>query len=232
MEGKEELILYSEQEADLDREVTSIEQAASSFVIANDIDYASAGDFTKNVKSVQKKVEEYWEPMRESTYKAYKAVTDHKKEMLDPLKNAEKIMKKKMGDYNMLQEKRRREQEEKLRRLAQEELDKKLAEAARAEAEGNVFDAEFAMAEAEVLDNLAQTATVTAKPLKTKGVSTTKAWAIKNIDLSKLPVEFAGVLIRPADEKAIMQLIKATKGKIQIPGVEYEETVSISVRAS
>ena len=33
------------------------------------------------------------------------------------------------------------------------------------------------------------------------------------------------------DEKAIMGLIKATKGKVKIPGIVYEEIVNISVRA-
>ena len=44
-------------------------------------------------------------------------------------------------------------------------------------------------------------------------------------------MELAGVLLRPVDEKAALRLIRATKGTIKIPGIEYEETYSVSIRA-
>ena len=220
------------EEKALGGEVTMIEQRAMDIIIQDDAGFAIAGNVTRDVKAAQKKVEAYWEPMRVTTYNAYKAVTDHKKAMLDPLKNAETILKKKMSAYQVEQERKRREDEERLRRLAQEEADRKLAEAAKAESEGDVFGAEFAMAEAEVMDNMSRTVSVVRPAAKVAGITQTKGWAIRNIDLSKLPVEFAGVLIRPADERAIMNLIKASKGQIKIPGVEYEETVNLSVRAS
>ena len=52
------------------------------------------------------------------------------------------------------------------------------------------------------------------------------------IDSAKVPIYFSGAEIRPVDEKAIMKLIKESKGTIQIPGVKYEETASISVSRS
>ena len=225
-----EVVLYSAQEEQLSGEVTVIEKKASGIIIQNDDDYAFAGNFTRDVKAAEKRVEAFWEPMRKTTYDAYKAVTDHKKAMLDPLKNAETILKRKMSQYQIEQERKRRAEEERLRRLAQEEMERKLAEAAKAEKEGNVAEMEFAMA--EVMDSISQTTTIEPKQTKVDGISHSKAWQITKIDLSKLPCEIAGVVIRPADEKAIMQLIKATKGAISIPGVEYEETVQISVRAS
>ena len=83
------LVLDSQQEVLLGKEASSIEQKASEVVVKSDGDFALAGEYTKNVKAVQKKVEEFWEPMRSSTYAAYKAVTDRKKAMLDPLKKAD-----------------------------------------------------------------------------------------------------------------------------------------------
>ena len=38
------------------------------------------------------------------------------------------------------------------------------------------------------------------------------------------------VVIRPVDEKAVARLIKMSKGQIKIPGIEYKETVSVSIR--
>lgn len=50
---------------------------------------------------MQKKVKKYWEPLRVSAKSTYDDVLARKKEMLDPLEAAEKILKGKMGDYSM-----------------------------------------------------------------------------------------------------------------------------------
>ena len=81
------------------------------------------------------------------------------------------------------------------------------------------------------MDDISKSGRVSGVAPKAAGVSTSRAWKITNIDSSKVPVEIAGAIIRPVDEKAVMALIKATKGSIKIPGIEYEETVNISIRA-
>lgn len=225
------LVLGTKEEQTLGKEVSMIEKQASAVVIANEADFAYAGELTKQVKAAQKKVEEYWEPMRASTYAAYKSVTDHKKDMIDPLKSAEKILKKKIGDFSMEQERKRREQEAEMRRLAQLEMEKKMQEAEEAEKAGKTEEAEMKWAEAEVMDTVAETAVVEVEQPKVAGISKTKAWKITGIDPNVVPTTIAGVEIRPVDEKAVMALIKATKGKVVIPGITFEETVNISVRA-
>ena len=65
---------------------------------------------------------------------------------------------------------------------------------------------------------------------KVDGVSVRKNWEIVSIDSSVVPTEFNGVEIRPVDKKLVMNLIKASKGRIQIPGVQYREKASISVK--
>lgn len=220
----------NEQEKSLGLEVTDIERQAAELKLMTDADYKMAGDLAKVIKSTQKRVDEYWEPMRAFTYAAYKEVTDHKKAMADPLKNAEAIIKRKMGQYQIEQERKRKEEEERLKALAREEMERKLKEAEAAENAGDAQAVENAMAEAEVMENVAMTTKVEASAAKVAGISQTKAWEITDIDLSKLPCTFGGILIRPADERAIMNIIKTAKGKIEIPGVKFTEKVSISVR--
>ena len=229
--GNNALVLDTkEEENKLGRQVSLIEQKAESVAVNSDEDFAYAGELTKQVKQMQTKVTDYWEPMRKSTYEAYKAVTDHKKEMLDPLAAAEKILKRKMGAYTMQKEKERREREDALRRKAEEEMNRKLEEAAKAESAGDAFGAEMAMTEAEVMENVATTAVIKPEAPVMKGVSTQKTWKITKIDSAIVPTHVQGVEIRPVDEKAILRLIKATKGAIQIPGITYEEDVTVSVR--
>ena len=57
-----------------------------------------------------------------------------------------------------------------------------------------------------------------------------KDWEITDIDLSKVPTSIAGVLIRPVDTAAVMKLIRASKGAIQIEGITYRETAKMSFR--
>ena len=219
-----------ESEGTLKREVTLVEQQAQSVSVSNDEDYASAGELTRSVKKMQKKVKEYWEPLRVSAKATYDDVLARKKQMLDSLESAEKILKSKMGSYSMEKEKKRKAQEEAMRRLAEQEMARKLEEAAKAEAAGDSLGAEFAMAEAEVMEDVSISGGILSQAPKATGVSQSKAWKITRIDSSAVPVNFEGVEIRPVDEKAVMRLIKESKGTIFIPGIQYEETVSISVR--
>lgn len=220
-----------EEENKLGRQVSLIEQQASSVVVASEEGFVLAGELTKQVKAMQKQVTEYWEPMRKSTYEAYTAVNQHKKEMFDPLASAEKILKRKMSDYTMEQERIRREQEEAMRKAAEAEMARKLEEAEEAESRGDAVGAEFAMAEAEVMEGVAVSGGLRPQAPKAKGVSQTKTWKITKIDSEKVPISLNGMELRPVDEKLVLQLIKASKGRISIPGVEYKEDVIISVRS-
>ena len=53
---------------------------------------------------------------------------------------------------------------------------------------------------------------------------------IVGINDAKVPVAIAGTVIRPVDDKAIMRLIRASKGTIQIPGVTYKQVAKMSFR--
>ena len=217
-------------ETELDREASMIELKVQSMSVSNDTDYVCAADMLKDIKATQKKVTEYWEPLRLSAKEAYDRVLDRKKDMIDPLKSAENILKKKMSDYSDEQEKRRKAQEEAMRKLAEEELKKKLDEAASAEAAGDSEAAQSAMAEAEVMEDVSASGSVTTPELRVKGVTKSKTWKIVGVDASRVPIEINGMVIRPVDEKAILRIIKASKGTVRIPGVIYQETTQISAR--
>lgn len=229
--GNNALVLDTPDETSLENEVGVFGERVNAVVVKDQTSYEAAAELVKEVKRIQKQVTEYWEPLRINAKAAYDAVLTRKKEMLTPLDKAEKALKKKMGDYATEVERRRKAAEEAIRRAAEAEIVKKLDEAADAEASGDADGAEYAMAEAEVMEGIAIGGGGKQAGPKADGVSQSKSWRITGIDPSKVPVEIMGVVIRPVDEKAIMRIIKATKGVIRIPGVEYEETVNISVRA-
>ena len=222
-------MVLDDAQREMDKRAAEIKLMAHDVVVSNDYEYMQAVELLKAVKQQQKKVKDYWEPMRISAKESYDNILAHKKTMLEPLEVAEKVIKAKTSAYIEEQERVRRAQEEKLRKLAAKEVDSKLEQAARAETEGDTVGAEYAMAEAEIMDTIS--VNVKAQTPKASGVSHSKTWRITAIDSSKVPVSFGGVEIRPVDERAVLRLIKESKGMIQIPGVVYEEEVTTSVRA-
>lgn len=217
-------------EQQLTQEVTDIEFRAESFVIQTPEDYDAAGEFGKLLKRKAAEVTGFFKPMKDSAYQAHKAVCDREKAMLTPLKNAEKIVKKTMGDYLMEQERIRREAEEAARRAAEEERERKLKEAMALEAAGDKEGAEAAVEEAVVMDEATGYSVPAPVKSKVSGVSTSKDWEITSIDTAKVPVNFSGMELRPVDQAAVIRLIRASKGSIAIPGIAYREVAKMSFR--
>ena len=218
------------QEVELRQEISDVERTAMALIISTDADYTDASEFLKKVKGTIKKVDDFWEPLRKSTYEAYKNVTTKKSEMNEPLKNTEKILKDKMSSY--LDELKRRQEEEEAaaRAAAKEEADRKIAEAQQAEFEGNFEEAENAMAEAEVMMQASESIAVAKEKPKVKGIIERKDYEVEIYNSLEVPIEYAGVELRPVDTSAVLALARATNGKAKIPGVLIKEKVSISVR--
>lgn len=224
--------LTSAGENELAVEVTDIEVRAEGLVVADDQQYTEAGEFGVMLKQKMAEVTEFFAPMKKAAHDAHKQVCDREKQMLAPLKNAESILKKSMGDYALKKERERKAAEEAARRLAQEEADRKLEAAIAAEQNGDSDALKAAMLDAEIADTASRTVIVENGTPKAKGVSMQKDWEITDIDLSKVPDSIAGVIIRPVDTAAVMKLIRASKGAIQIEGITYRETAKMSFRRS
>ena len=218
------------KEVELVSEVTAIELKAEAVVIGNDQEFETAGEFGVLLKQKAGEVTDFFKPLKDAAYKAHKAVCDREKEMLTPLKNAERVLKKTMGDYTMEQERKRREQEEAMRRAAEAEAQRKLDEAAELEKAGRGTDAEAALNDAEVMEGAGHMAFVPSATPRAKGVSTSKDWEIVSVDDKAVPLSINGAMLRPVDQAAAMRLIRATKGTITIPGIIYKETIKTSFR--
>jgi hypothetical protein len=217
-------------EKKISKEVTAIEFQAESIIIQDDADYQQAAEFGRTIKQKAAEVVEFFKPMKDSAYKAHKEICDREKMMLTPLKNAENILKKTMSAYALEQERKRKALEEEMRRKAEEEANRKIEEAIALEEQGKIEEAEAAMLDAQITDSVARGATLVVEKPKAEGVSVSKDWEIVSINDAIVPLKVAGVTIRPVDEKAVMRLIRASKGTVSIPGVVYKETAKMSFR--
>lgn len=229
--GSSARVLAAPEEQVLENQVSVIQQCAGSLIVKSDEACTEAARVLKDIKAVEKRVNEYWEPMRKSTYEAYKSVNDHKKAMLDPLQKASKEIQRRIDEYVSEKERKLREQEKLMRRLAASEVDKKLGEAAEAEANGDDVAAEYAMAEAEMADGMSNFG---GRAVSVEGATIgAKTWEIEKLIPDMVPISVMGVIVfvkdKAAVEKIVKQVIKESNGKVQIPGVTFREKHTISV---
>lgn len=187
--------------------------------IENDIGYQDAGDVLKTLKAFEAEVTAYYADAKKKAHEAHKAICDEEAKYTKPLKQYVDAVKKLMADYLAAKEEEKRRQEEALREAARLEAERLMAEAARLEAAGE--DASTLIQEAIMTESVGNTLTVGMDATKADGISTRKDWKIVSISDAEVPTEIAGVVIRPVDEAAVMRLIRATKGTIKIPGIEY-----------
>lgn len=219
-----------ENELAIREEVSGVTIQVEGMIVDSEEAYQMAAELGTAIKTQAKKVAEFFAPMKKRASDAHKEICAREKMMLSPLQAAEKELKNKMGTFRMEEDRRRREAEEQARRAAQEEQRRKEAEAMALADQGREDEAYAALAEAEVAENIVKTGIYAPPTQKAAGVSVSKDWAITKIDHALVPVEVAGAIIRPVDEAAIMRLIRATKGGIKIPGVEYTEKARMSFR--
>jgi len=200
---------------------------ASELAITDNKSFELAGAMLVELKTYAKRVEEYWAEPKKSAYKAWKDICAKEKAMLDPLEKAEKTIKTKMGEYQRQQEAKERAIREELERRQREEAERLMKEAEEKEAAGDILGADLAMAQAEMVETSSPVAVI---QQAASGVSSRKVWKARVIDESQVPVEVAGIVIRPVDLSALNNLAKATKGKAKIAGVEFYEDYIMSAR--
>ncbi len=157
------------------------------------------------------------------------------KKPLDFLANAESFVKKAMVVWQTEQEKIRRAEEARLAEIQRVEAEKLRVkaekEAARAESLKTEKAREAAKAKAEELNAQAEATTAVAPIVESKveevsGISTRKVWKFEIQEIDKLPREYM-----IPDEKYIGQIVRASKGKKEIPGAKIYSEDTIASRA-
>lgn len=197
-------------------------------VIANQATYDSAADILKAIKTRQKEFEAKRKEITRPIDVAKAAVMELFRRPLDFLCEAEAIIKDRMIKYTDEQEKRRREQEEKLRKQAEaEEARKKAAleeRARKAEAAGKTDKAEELREQAQTV---AVVAPVLASTVETpKGMHFTERWYAEVTDKTKLDFAY----LEP-NMQALNKFAMATKGQLKMAGVEFKSEKIVASRS-
>lgn len=202
---------------------------AKNLKIESQQDYERAAAFLTEIKRRAKQMKDYWKPTKEAAKAAHAQVCQREKEMLAPLEEAEKEIKKSMAGYQLAVEIARVQAEQEAKKLQQEERDRLLQEAAEAEKAGNVQGAMLNMAMAEMVEDMKAPAAVQFE--QAKGTSTRKKWRARVVDEKAVPAYCGDMEIRRIDQSALDRLASMSKGTAQIPGVEFYQETIISARA-
>ena len=217
-------------EDELTRSVTAVEAKANAVAVTNDMEYQEAAEFGRMLKQKAADVHEFFKPLKDAAHKTHKQICDREKKMLKPIAAAENTIKAAMAKYATEKLGQQRQLEAQLRQQAMEESDRLLAQAAELESTGNVVEASAMFRNAQMADTAARSIALERSAPKAAGVTTTTDWVITSIDAAKVPVNTAGVVIRPVDEAAVMRLIRASKGKVEIPGIKYTAIAKVAIR--
>lgn len=184
--------------------------------VTNQQTYEAAGEILRNIATVKKAIKEKFADPKKKAAEAHKAICNLENELLQQVTLREQEIRQKMTAYWQAEQARIAAEEARKR----EEAEKLLALAQEAEAAGETDMAMEAVSEAAL-----QEATVTYTP-KAAGVTMRKVWEAVVTDKSKVPLEYMEVNL-----SALNQIAKATKGTLNIPGVQFMEKVVSSVRS-
>jgi hypothetical protein len=198
---------------EIDSKALRAVEAAKALSIGNREEYERAGHLLLGLKEIEKEIDRTFDPVIKAAYDAHRAAINARDKHREPIRQAERILKDKMAQFQKFEEKRIREEEERLRELARkQEEEERLRTAERLLEEGRPEEALI------LLDGKVETPPIVlpeSGPPKLKGIVTRVVWKFRITDPSKVPCEYHTI-----DESKIRRIVSATQGKVEIPGVE------------
>lgn len=198
-------------------------------VVSNQADLDRANVARKHCSALKAEIEAVFNPIVTKAHAAHREAIAQRKQMLQPVDDAITWLRRVMGEYMEVQQRKRQAEEaEALRQQqeAQRKADAAAAEAAAAEAQGQVRQADDRMQQAlrhdQEATDIAKAQPATPRPVA-QGVHTRTAWDFEVEDISKLPREFMA-----PDMQLIRAHVKVKKGAAAIPGVRvFSKTVFV-----
>lgn len=217
---------------ELRADITPITERSQTLMVSTAAERTVAVDFLKDIKSMQKRVTEFFSPMKDAVHKAWKAVTEKESTMLSPLKDVESVVKQRVLVFDDTEERVRLDKQRKLQADADENARK----------EKERLEREAAKLKTPELreQRMAQAAAVTAPvvivatiTVKQKGESTRKTWKARLVDKNALVKSATSsdlaMSILIFDQAAANKLAISTKGAVAVPGVEWYEETSLAI---
>ena len=206
-------------------EVTPIPEYAKAIVVIDRESMAQANEFFLEIKKLRKKIADTMDPIIAAAFSTHKTAVAKKKELEAPLVAAEGWLNGQIAVYHERQERIRREEEERLRKLALEEEmarrkkqeEEKLAQAAILEEQGAKDEAEQMVAEALQENEAPVIVNVQATTPKVSmaGMAMVTTWKFRITNESVIPRQYLQI-----NDQAIGAVVRSLKDKTNTPGIQ------------
>jgi len=198
---------------DVDQILAKMEQLA----ITNDNEFQETAEFLQGIKGKQKEVKDNFEPRRAKAEAEKQKVLAEINSYKRPLEKAEIIVKKKLGEYRVEQEQKRREEEQKQLAELKAQEEERLLNEAEANGDESILDDEIMVAKP----------TLETEIPKMAGISFTEVWHFEIVDVKQIPGDY----MMP-DERKIQGVVKALKDKTSIPGIRVYSDQQVGARSA
>ena len=206
----------------IEPKVVSLAEQVKSVEIVNNEQYVGAAEWLKSIALMRREIDSTFDPIITAAHAAHKEAITQKAKIATPLVEAERLLKGRMGAYQVAQEQIRRAEEARLREEARRaEEDRRLAEALEAERNGAHEDAEEIISQPTVVPVvILQRSTPTVQ-----GISSRKTWSFRVVNPALVPREYLKL-----DDVKIGGYVRAMKEQANITGIEVYSTDSVAVR--
>lgn len=190
---------------------------AGMFICTNPEQYKAGDLVVSECAALVKRIKEIHDPICMATNTAHKIATKARKDLIDPINQASKIIDAKLGNFKMEHDRKVAEEKRLLEEKATKEQEEHaLKQAAQMKKDG--APAEAIKAVLETANDPVQVVQTTAPDLCSQN-SRTMDWDIEIIDKSLVPEYFKTV-----NEGSIRASVRSAKGEIEIPGIKVIET--------
>lgn len=212
---------------ELQKQSLNIEEVSDNMVICDDESLKFTFEIIKAIRKQKERIIEYWKNTKESAKKAYQAISNKEKEMLEICENSEKLLKDKVLNYKQMQEKKQQELIKQAEIERKTQIEKVLNEAMELKNQGNYKQAKMKLAESEKLKHINLSLDLFSKENK---ITTQKRWKCKVTDNKSVPCFFNGVEIREINTKKLLEIRKENPS-IKIPGIEFYQEENLVIRS-
>lgn len=215
------------KEVQFEQQALSWPQKAKAITVRDQPSYNAAAELLISIATLKKEIIDHHKPIKETAFAAHKAAVAAEKRLLDPLAEAETIIKRGIGLFEQEQERIRleaqRKAEEEARRL-EEEARLKLA-----------VQAEEMGATPETVQEIIETPMPMQAPVIAPafqraagiGASRKPVYKWRVVDEKQIPREYLMI-----DQVKINGIVRAMGKATSIAGIQiYEDVPNISVRA-
>ena len=203
------------------QQVALIVQEAQVFQVVDRESFEAVTEKLKIIKALSKQVDDFIGPLVKSAHEAWKAVKERENQLQNPLREAKDVYARKAGTWLAEQDRIRRDEEARLRKIEQERLDAEaVAKAEALAAEGKTKEAEFVLRDAPIA------APVKLEPVtKIAGTSTRTDYKYEVEDEALIPREY----MMPNDKK-IGERVRTFGDLHKIPGIRVWAETKVHAR--